>query len=109
MREKNGFVPESDDEANKLLRSMELGLHELSQPMTALLCLLEYGASLEASDEMKQVMTWSRDAIERLRVTVKAMQEKVQEEAQRRIHELTPEQYGRERSFGQSNGDSGEH
>jgi len=94
---------------NGLLQKMEDGLHELSQPMTALLCLLEYGSSLEASDEMKQVMSWSTDAMERLRVTVIAMQQQVQEEGHRRIHELTTELHGRERSFSQSNGDFGEH
>jgi hypothetical protein len=94
---------------NGLLQRMEAGIHDLSQPMTALLCLLEYGSSLEASDEMKQVMGWSTDAIERLRVTVIAMQQSVQEEGQRRIHELTTELHGRERSFSQSNGDCGEH
>lgn len=67
----------------ELLRKMDTGLHELSQPMTALMCLLEYGASLEASDEMRQVMTWSTEAIERLRVTVIAMQATVQREGQR--------------------------
>jgi hypothetical protein len=55
------------------------------------------------------VLGWSTDAIERLRVTVIAMQRKVQDEGRRRIHELTTELHGRERSFGQSNGDCGEH
>jgi hypothetical protein len=100
---------EPHEAPNGLLQRMEAGLHDLSQPMTALLCLLEYGSSLEASDEMKQVMSWSTDAIDRLRVTVIAMQQSVQEEGQRRIHELTTEQHGRERSFSQSNGDCGEH
>jgi hypothetical protein len=100
---------EAGEPADGFLKRMEAGLHDLSQPMTALLCLLEYGSSLEASDEMKQVMSWSTDAMERLRVTVIAMQQQVQEEGHRRIHELTTELHGRERSFSQSNGDFGEH
>jgi hypothetical protein len=107
--ERIAVAPNAGDSPEGLLRSMEVGLHEMSQPMTALLCLLEYGSSLEVSDEMKQVMTWSTDAIERLRVTVIAMQQRVQEAGQRRIHELTTELHGRERSFSQSNGDCGEH
>jgi hypothetical protein len=109
VRERVGHASQAGEPSNGLFRSMEAGLHDLSQPMTALLCLLEYGSSLEASDEMKQVMSWSTDAMERLRVSVIAMQQSVQDERQRRIHELTTELHGRERSFSQSNGDCGEH
>ena len=48
---KIGFKPDAVGAANELLQSMEAGLHELSQPMTALLCLLEFALCLEASDE----------------------------------------------------------
>lgn len=64
--------------AGELLRNMSIGLHDLSQPVTTLLCLLEYGSGLEASDEVKQVMGTCMDATERLRVTVVAMQRTIQ-------------------------------
>jgi hypothetical protein len=97
------------DATSELLGAMNAGLHALSQPVTALLCLLEYGSGLEAGVEVKQVMQWSVEASERLRETVTAMQVMVQEQARRRHDEYTTDMSGRERGIGQPHGNSGEH
>jgi hypothetical protein len=65
--------------AATLLQSLNGSLHELSQPMTVLLCTLEYGASLDSLKEMKETMAISQEACERLRQTIVAMQSRVRE------------------------------
>jgi hypothetical protein len=73
------------DEA-KLLRELNECLHEASQPMTVLLCTLEYGASLDSVKEMRETMAISQEACERLRKTVLSMQGKVREAIEARMH-----------------------
>jgi len=65
--------------AATLLQSLNGSLHELSQPMTVLLCTLDYGASLDSLKEMKETMAISQEACERLRQTIVAMQTRVRE------------------------------
>jgi len=65
--------------AATLLQSLNGSLHELSQPMTVLLCTLDYGASLDSLKEMKETMAISQEACERLRQTIVAMQMRVRE------------------------------
>lgn len=49
-------------------------LHELSQPLTVLLCSLDHGLSLDSPEEMKQAMRSALDASDRMRDTVRTMQ-----------------------------------
>jgi len=60
-----------------LLRELNGCLHELSQPMTVLLCTLDYGVGLESLTEMRETMAISQEACERLRLGVVAMQAQV--------------------------------
>ncbi len=64
----------------KLLRELNEYLHEMSQPMTVLLCAMEYGAGLDSMQELKEMMRISQDACDRLRKNVSAMQSAVREE-----------------------------
>jgi hypothetical protein len=59
-------------------REIDAWLHDLSQPMTVLLCLLEHGSELEGSDELKQMLALSVETAEKLRVIVSKMQSIVQ-------------------------------
>jgi len=61
------------------LRELNESLHEASQPMTVLLCTLEYGGSLDSMEEMRQMIALSQEACERLRITVQRMQARVRE------------------------------
>lgn len=56
------------------LREMNERLHELCQPMTVLLCTLELSAELDSMEEIGDATRVARDACERLRQTVAAMQ-----------------------------------
>jgi hypothetical protein len=62
-----------------LLRELNGCLHELSQPMTVLLCTLDYGVGLESLTEMRETMAISQEACERLRRGVAAMQAQVRQ------------------------------
>lgn len=70
---------ESSAQVAALLRNLNVSLHDLSQPLTVLLCTLEYGAGLESLSEMKEAIEISQEACERLRRTVVAMQLQVRQ------------------------------
>jgi hypothetical protein len=65
--------------AAAFLHELNGSLHELSQPMTVLLCTLEYGAALDSLQEMRETMMISQEACERLRRAVVAMQSQVRQ------------------------------
>lgn len=56
-----------------LLRELNGSLHELSQPITVLLCTLEFGADLDSVDEIKQLLRVALEQSRRLRQTTIAM------------------------------------
>ena len=66
-------VTDISDEA-RFVQALQSSLHELSQPMTVLLCTLEYGGSLESVAEVKEMLTVSQEACDRLRKIVVSMQ-----------------------------------
>ena len=61
------------------LQDLNKSLHEASQPMTVLLCTLEYGASLNSAEEMRETMMISQGACNRLQKIVLLMQQQVRE------------------------------
>jgi len=61
------------------LRQLNEQLHAMSQPMTVLLCTLEYSASLDSVPELIETVKVSQEACERLRKSVAAMQTVVRE------------------------------
>lgn len=63
----------------EFVQAMNMRLHDLSQPITVLLCTLDYSGSLDSVVEMKQMLTLSQEACERLRKIVVAMQIQVRE------------------------------
>ncbi len=63
----------------KLLSGLGAALHEMSQPMTVLLCAMEYAAGLDSVQEMKETVRVSQEACERLRKNVTTMQAMVRE------------------------------
>jgi hypothetical protein len=67
---------ESNDGA-PLLRRLDAVVHELSQPVTVLLCTLEYGADLNSAAEMEAIMRAALLECERLRRTMIALQDLV--------------------------------
>lgn len=86
MRVARGEEPETATLSNceagaqaKLLKMLDESLHAMSQPMTVLLCALEYGASLDSVDEMRQMMMTSQQSCERLRASVFSMQAQLRE------------------------------
>ncbi len=62
-----------------LLRELNDQLHAMSQPMTVLLCAMEYGAGLDSVQEMREAVRISQEACERLRKNVVSMQVAVRE------------------------------
>ncbi len=61
------------------MERLEERLHELSQPMTVLLCSLEYGLSLDSVAEVRPVMWGALVECERLRIAVLGMQQQVRD------------------------------
>jgi hypothetical protein len=61
------------------LRQLDVALHEMSQPITVLLCSLEFGADLESVSEMESVMRAALLECERLRRTVVQLQDRVRD------------------------------
>jgi len=56
---------------------IDLVLHELSQPLTVLLCTLEAGCDLESVAELRSAMNAALVECERMRATVVAWRSKV--------------------------------
>ena len=56
---------------------LDRALHDLSQPMTVLLCTLEYGAELNSVEEMREAMRSALRECERLRTLMTAMRTKI--------------------------------
>jgi hypothetical protein len=67
----------------KLLSGLGAALHEMSQPMTVLLCALEYASGLESSAEMREMIGAGVEACARLSATVRSMQIQVKQAAER--------------------------
>jgi anti-sigma factor ChrR (cupin superfamily) len=63
----------------KRIRELNAQLHAMSQPMTVLLCAMEYAAGLDSVQEMKETVRVSQEACERLRKNVTTMQAMVRE------------------------------
>ncbi len=63
----------------KLLRELNENLHALSQPITVLLCALEYGNSVGSIVEVKEMVKISQEASERLREIAGIMRDKVRD------------------------------
>jgi len=63
------------------MAGLRRSLHDMSQPMTVLLCALEYAGGLEASPEMKEMIAASSEACARLSASVRAMQMQVKRAA----------------------------
>ena len=61
----------------EFIASLSACLHEMSQPMTVLLCALEYGGRMQSAAEMKEVLALAQEASERLGKTVVAMQQQM--------------------------------
>ena len=62
-----------------MLKKLDESLHAMSQPMTVLLCALEYGAGLDSIEEMQQMMKTSQQSCKRLRASVLSMQTQLRE------------------------------
>ena len=63
----------------EVLSGLNTSLHEMSQPMTVLLCILDYGVCLETVEELKQTLTMSQEQCERLQKSVLGMQIQLRE------------------------------
>jgi hypothetical protein len=66
-----------------LLRDLDDRLHAMSQPITILLCTLEFGRGLDSVEEIKRLLLTAREASERLRETALAMRAQLQLALQR--------------------------
>lgn len=82
---------ERDDHEMELAQQLNARLHELSQPLTALLCLLELGSCSSTVAELEQGMSAAREECNRLCKTVHEMQSHVQQALQR--ERLAAEKY----------------
>jgi hypothetical protein len=67
----------------ELLAGLNTSLHGMSQPLTALLCMMEYGKGLETSEEVKMVFAGGLEQCGRLAAEVRAMQKQVLYAAER--------------------------
>lgn len=65
----------------ELVRQMNASLHELSQPLTVLLCALQAGADLDSVEELRLVIDGALEECRRLQETVQVMQMQVQQNA----------------------------
>jgi signal transduction histidine kinase len=74
---------EQDDREMELAQQLNASLHELSQPLTALLCLLELGSCSSTVSELERGMSAALEECNRLRKTVHEMQSYVQQALQR--------------------------
>ncbi len=72
---------DGEEPETKLLQQVNASLHELSQPLTVLLCALELGAGIDTMDELKQVMSGALDQCRRLQETVHTLQIQVLQSA----------------------------
>jgi hypothetical protein len=69
----------ANSDKTELLKLFDGRLHELSQPLTVLLCTLEHGRDLDTVTEMRPVVTGALRECERLRKTIAKMREDVLE------------------------------
>jgi len=61
------------------VRELRTNLHELSQPLTVLLCTLEFGADQRTVAEMRATMVSALVECERLRSIVNALRDRLPE------------------------------
>jgi len=68
---------EMADAHTAFVRDLRLNLHEMSQPLTVLLCTLEFGADLTTVAEMRTTMISALTECERLRSIVNLLREQL--------------------------------
>lgn len=69
-----------------MVREVRADLHELSQPLTVLLCTLEYGMDLTTVAEMRSIMAAAVLECERMKTIVSSLRDKLPLEKGSRGH-----------------------